>query len=131
MRWYVPEKIDFDVHKKIIVVVFLYFGQFPINLKPRLHNSFRRSLPQYNLKNVFASRNKLSNLLHFKDRIPCEPQPHPRLFKLFVATPTFLLTAIETEHHIKQQRFQGIVSITTRPHQIKITFFIINMQRAP
>ena len=126
MRLYAPEKIGFDVHKKEIVFIFLYFGQFSINLKPRLYDCFRKSLPQYILKNVYASRDKFI----FKDRIHCELQSHPS-YKFFVATPTFLITVSEAEHHIKQQRFQGIVFMTTRRHQLKITFFIINIQRAP
>ena len=43
-----------------------------MNLRSRLYNCFNKTLPQCNIKVIFQSKNRFSNLFPFKDSIPKE-----------------------------------------------------------
>ena len=46
------------------------------NLRSRLYNCFNKTLPQYNIKVIFQSKYRLSNLFRFKDSISKELRSH-------------------------------------------------------
>ena len=47
-----------------------------MNFRFRLYNCFKKTLPQCNIKVIFQSKNRLSNLFRFKDSIPKELLSH-------------------------------------------------------
>ena len=49
-----------------------FLGQISLNLRSRLYDCFRKTLPQCNIKVIFQYKNRLSNLFRFKDSIPKE-----------------------------------------------------------
>ena len=53
-----------------------FLGQFSLNLRSRSYNCFNKTLPQCNIKVIFQSKNRLSNLFRFKDCIPKELCSH-------------------------------------------------------
>ena len=64
---YVPKRILINVPKKDVLIVLPFLGQFSLNLRSRLYNCFKKTLPQCNIKVIFQSKNRLSNLFRFKD----------------------------------------------------------------
>ena len=73
---YVPKRILITVPKKDVLIVLPFLGQFSSNLKSKLYNCFNKMLPQCNIKVIFQSKNRLSNLFRFKDSIPKELHSH-------------------------------------------------------
>ena len=65
-RIYVPKIILITVPKKDILIVLPFLRQFSFNLRSRLNNCFNKMLPQCNIKVIFQSKNRLSNLCSFK-----------------------------------------------------------------
>ena len=60
-KLYAPKQIVPTVSKKELLVVLPYLGTFSLNLRKRLHKSVSKSLPQYNLKVIFQSKNRFLN----------------------------------------------------------------------
>ena len=73
---YVPKRILITVPKKDVLIVLPFLGQFSLNLRSRLYNCFNKTLPQCNIKVIFQSKNRLSNIFRFKDSIPKELRSH-------------------------------------------------------
>ena len=61
-RIYVPKRILITVPKKDVLIVPRFLGQFSLNLRSRLYNCFNKTLPQCNIRVIFQSKNRLSNL---------------------------------------------------------------------
>ena len=73
---YVPKRILITVPKKDVLVVLPFLGQFSLNVRSRLYNCFNKTQPQCNIKVIFQSKDRLSNLFRFKDSIPKELRFH-------------------------------------------------------
>ena len=73
---YVPKRILITVPKKDVLIVLPFLGQFSLNLRSRLYNCFNKTLPLCNIKIIFQSKNRLSNLFRFKGSIPNELRCH-------------------------------------------------------
>ena len=52
---FVPKRTLITVSKKDILIVLPFLGQFSLNLRSRLYNCFRKTLPQSNIKVNFQS----------------------------------------------------------------------------
>ena len=59
-----------------MLIVLPFLGQFSLDLRSRLYNCFKKTLPQCNIKVIFQTKNCLSNLFRFKDSIPKELCSH-------------------------------------------------------
>ena len=70
-----------------------YFGQ-----DCRLYNFFNKTLPQWNIKVIFQSKNCLSNLFRFKDSIPKELRSH--IVYKFLCSNCNITYYGETERHL-------------------------------
>ena len=68
-----------------------------MNLRSRLYNCFNKALPQYNIKVIFQSKNRLSNLFRFKDSIPKELYSH--IVYKFLCSNWNITYYGQTEHH--------------------------------
>ena len=75
-KLYVPKQIVPTVPRKELLVVLPFLGTFSLNLRKRLYKAVCKSLPQCNIKFIFPSKNRLSNLLKFKDSIPLHLRSH-------------------------------------------------------
>ena len=64
----------------------------------RLYNSFNKTLPQFNIKVFFQSKNRLSNLFRFKDSIPKELRSH--IVYKFLCSNCNITYYGETERHL-------------------------------
>ena len=53
-----------------MIVVLPFLGTFSLNLRKGLYKLFSKSLPQYNIKDIFQYKNRLSSLFKFKDSVP-------------------------------------------------------------
>ena len=73
---YVPKRILITVPKKDVLIVFPFLGQFSLNLRSRLYNCFSKTLSQCNIKVIFQSKNRLSNVFRFKDSISKNLRSH-------------------------------------------------------
>jgi hypothetical protein len=58
------------VEKCPVVVVLPFLGSSSYNLRRKISSAISNTFPQINLKLVFTSKNKISNLFRFKDQIP-------------------------------------------------------------
>ena len=75
-KLYIPKKVIPTFPKKELFIMLPYLGTMSSNIKRKWRTCFKNSLSQYNIKIIFKSTNRLSYLLHFKDIIPRELQPH-------------------------------------------------------
>ena len=89
---YVPKKFLVTVPKKDVLLVLPFLGQFSLNLRSRLYNCFNKMLPQCNIKVIFQSKNRLTNLLRFNHSIPKEL---PTLFTNFCVVIATLLVMVK------------------------------------
>ena len=64
-----PKRSLITVPKKDVLIVLPFLGQFSLNLRSRLYNCFNKTLSQCNIKVIFQSKNRLSNLFRFKNSI--------------------------------------------------------------
>ena len=67
---YVSKRILITVPKKDVLIVLPFLGQFSLNLRSRLYHCFNKTLPQCNIKIIFQSKNRLSNLFDLKTVFP-------------------------------------------------------------
>ena len=95
---YVPKRILITVPKKDVLIVLPFLGQFSLNLRSRLYNCFNKTLPQCNIKVIFQSKNRLSNLFRFKDSIPKELRSH--IVCKFLCSNCNITYDGETERHL-------------------------------
>ena len=95
---YVPKRTLITVPKKDVLIVILFLGQFSLNLRSRLYNCFNKTLPQCNIKVIFQSKNRLSNLFRFKDSIPKELRSH--IVYKFLCSNCNITYYGETERHL-------------------------------
>ena len=72
----VSKKVIPTVPKKELFIVLPYLGTLSSNLKQKIRNCFKNSLPQRNIKIILKSTKRLSSLFPFKDVIPKELQSH-------------------------------------------------------
>ena len=86
------------VPKKDVLIVLPYLGQFSLNLRSRLYNSFNKTLPQCNIKVIFQSKNRLNNLFRFTDSIPKELPSH--IVYKFLCSNCYITYYGETERHL-------------------------------
>ena len=84
--------------KKYILVVLPFLGLFSLNLRSRLYHCFNKTLPQWNIKVIFQSKNCLRNLFQFKDSILKE-LPSLLVFK-FLSSNRNITYYGETERHL-------------------------------
>ena len=75
-KLYVSKQIVPTVPIKELLVVVPYLGTFFLNLRNRLYKSINKSLPQYNIKVIFHSKDRLSSFFRFKDSIPLYLRSH-------------------------------------------------------
>ena len=75
-KLYVHKQIVPIVPKKELLVVLPFLGTFSLNLRKRFYKAVSKSLPQCNIKVIFQSKNRLSNLFKFKDSIPLYLRSH-------------------------------------------------------
>ena len=73
---YMPKRILITLPKNYDLIVLLFLGLLSLNLRSRLYNCFNKILPQCNIKVIFKSKYRLSNLSRFKDSIPKELRSH-------------------------------------------------------
>ena len=95
---YVPKRILITVPKKDVLIVRPFLGQFSLNLRSRLYNCFNKTLPQCNIKVIIQSKNRLSNLIRFKDSIPKELCSH--IVYKFLCINCNITYYGETERHL-------------------------------
>ena len=95
---YLPKRILITVPKKDVLIVLPFLGQFSLNLRSRLYNCFNKTLPQCNIKVIFQSKNRLSNLFRFKDSIPKELRFH--IVYKFLCSNCNITYYDETERHL-------------------------------
>ena len=95
---YVPKKNLINVPKKDVLIVLPFLGQFFLNLRSRLYNCFNKTLPQCNIKVIFQSKKRLSNLFRFKDSIPKELRSH--IVYKFLCSNCNITYYGETERHL-------------------------------
>ena len=95
---YIPKRTQITVPKKEVRIVLPFLGQFSLNLRSRLYNCFNKTLPQCNLKVIFQSKNRLSNLFRFKDSIPKELRSH--IVYKFLCSNCNITYYGETERHL-------------------------------
>ena len=95
---YVSKRILITFPKKVVLIVLLFLGQFSLNLRSRLYNCFNKTLPQCNIKVIFQSKNRLSNLFRFKDIIPKELRSH--IVYKFLCSNCNITYYGETERHL-------------------------------
>ena len=69
-KFYVPKQIVPRVPKKELLVVLRYLGIFSFDLRKLLYKSVSKSLPQWNIKVILQSKNRLSSFFKLKDSIP-------------------------------------------------------------
>ena len=69
-KLYLPTQIVPTVPKKKLLVALPYLGRFSLNLRKRLCKLVSQSLPLFNTKVIFQSKNLLSSFFKFKDSIP-------------------------------------------------------------
>ena len=98
-KLFVPKKVYLTAPKKELFIILPYLGTMSSNLKRKLKICFRNSLPQCNIKIIFKSTNRLSNLFRFKDVIPKELQSH--LVYKFSCGNCNVTYYGKTERHIK------------------------------
>ena len=67
---FAPKKIVFTVPKKEIMIVLPYLGKISLNIRTKIIRMVRSRIPYCNVRFVYQSKCKLSNLFTFKDRIP-------------------------------------------------------------
>ena len=58
------------VPKKELVCVFPFLGSKSLEIKKRLQNAIKRTLPYCKLKVIFRSPSKIVNNFHFRDVLP-------------------------------------------------------------
>ena len=75
-KLYVHKQIVPIVPKKELLVVLPFLGTFSLKLRKRFYKAVSKSLPQCNIKVIFQSKNRLSNLFKFKDSIPLYLRSH-------------------------------------------------------
>ena len=95
---FVPKITLISLPKKDILIVLPFLGQFSLNLRSRLYKCFRKTLPQSNVKVIFQSKNRLSNLFRFKDSISKELCSH--LLCKFLCSNCNIPYYGETERHL-------------------------------
>ena len=76
-----------------------HVGTFSLNLRKRLYKSVSKSLPQWNIKVIFQSKNQLSSFFRFKDSIPLYLRFH--LIYKFQCSNCNVTYYGETERHLK------------------------------
>ena len=69
-NFYVHKQIVPTVPKKEFLIALPFLGKFCMTLRTCLYKSVSKTLPQYNIKFIFQSKNRLSNVFKFKDSIP-------------------------------------------------------------
>ena len=72
---FVPKRTLIIV-KKVILIFLLFLCKLLLNLRLKLYNCFKKTLPPCNIKVIFESENHLGNLFWFKDLIPKELRSH-------------------------------------------------------
>ena len=95
---FVPARTSITVPKKVILIVLPFLRQLSLSLRSRLYNCFKKTLPQCNIKVIFQSKNRLSNLFRFKDSIPKELCSH--LVHKFLFININITYHGETERHL-------------------------------
>ena len=95
---FVAKRTSITVPKKYILIILPFLGQFSLNLRSKLYNCFKKTLPQCNIKVIFQSKNRLSNLLRFKYSIPKELRSH--LIYKFLCSNCNIAYYGETERHL-------------------------------
>ena len=95
---YMPTRIFITLLKNYVSIVLLFLGQLSLNLRSRLYNCFNKTLPQCNIKVIFKSKNRLSNLSQFKDSITKELRSHI-VYKLLCSNCNITCYG-ETERHL-------------------------------
>ena len=109
-KMYVTKRILITFPKKDVLIVLPFLGQFSLNLRSRLYNCFNKTLPQCNIKVIFQSKNRLSNLFRFKDSIAKELRS-PVAYK-FMCSNCNIFHYGETERHLNV-RFGEHLSLST------------------
>ena len=97
-KLFVPKRTLITVPKKDISTVLPFLRKFSLNLRSRLYNCFKKTLPQCIIKVIFQSKNRLSNLLQFKDSISKELRSH--LVYKFLCSNCNITYYSETERHL-------------------------------
>ena len=91
-------------------LIFLpYLGTFSLNLRKLLYNSVSKSLPQFNIKVIFQSKNQLSSFFKFKDSIPLYLRSH--LNYKFACSNRNITYYDETERHLKVRPGKNISTL--------------------
>ena len=111
-KLYVPKQIVPTVPKRELLVVLPFLGKFSLNLRKRLYKSVNQSLPQFNIKVIFQSKNRLSSLFKFKDSVTLYLCSH-FIYK-FQCSNCNITYHGETEHHLKVRAGEHIMSPLTR-----------------
>ena len=91
-------EVDLELPKKDVLIVLPFLGQFSLILRSRLYNCFNQTLSQCNIKVIFQSQNRLSNLFRFKDSIPKELRSH--IVYRFLCSNCNITYYGETERHL-------------------------------
>ena len=77
-----------------------------MNVRSRLYICFNKTLPQCNIKAIFPSKNRLSNLFRFKDSIPKELRSH-LVYYIFSSYCNIIYYG-ETERHLSARSGQHL-----------------------
>ena len=93
-----PKKNLIAVPQKDVLIVLPFLSQFSLNLRSRLNNCFNKTLPQCNIKVIFQSKNRLSNIFRFKDSIPKELRSN--IVYKFLCSNCNITYYDETERHL-------------------------------
>ena len=91
---FVPKRTLVTVPKKYILIVLSFLGQFSLNLRSRLYNFFRKTLPQCNIKVIFQSKNRLK-VTYFDSKTAFPKNFVPTLFTNFCAVIATLLITVK------------------------------------
>ena len=93
-----PKRTLIAVPQKDVLIVLPFLSQFSLNLRSRLYNCFNKTLPQCNIKVIFQSKNRLSNIFRFKDSIPKELRSN--IVYKFLCSNCNITYYDETERHL-------------------------------
>ena len=96
---FVAKKLVSTVPKKELVIILPFLGNFSMNLRKRIFNSFSKTLPQCCVKVIFQSKNRLGNFFRFKDAIPLALRSH--LIYKYTCSNCNVTYYGETERHLQ------------------------------
>ena len=102
-----PKRSLITVPKKDVLIVLPFLGQFSLNLRSRLYNCFNKTLTQCDIKIVFQSKNRLSDLFRFKESTPKELRSH--IVYKFLCSNCNITYYGETERHLNARSGEHFV----------------------